>query len=64
MAEAEVVPFNKKDVKEYLDQVIEYWRKKRSWAEKRGDQAQYEQATHYVDAFQSVRVSLFGELKD
>lgn len=40
----------------YLDEAIEYWR------DKRDDSEEYEFAHCYIDAFQSVRVSLFGEL--
>ncbi|GAG30978.1 unnamed protein product [marine sediment metagenome] len=45
------VEFTKEDVKEYLDNAISYWR---------GSRESY--STYYVDAYQSVRMSLFGEL--
>ena len=46
--------FTKNNVKLYLDYAIKQWRKKR----KSGSKI----AKYYIDAFQSVRVSLFGEL--
>lgn len=48
-----MVDFEKKEVIEYLDLCIRYWRKARD----NGD----EKAIYYVDAFQSVRISLFGD---
>ncbi|RLI54444.1 MAG: hypothetical protein DRP09_13045 [Candidatus Thorarchaeota archaeon] len=48
------VKFTKKDVQAYLDYAIRHWRKARS----KGNRV----AKYYVDAFQSVRVSLFGKL--
>ena len=50
---SDTVPFTEKDVKEYLDKVITHWRM---------CDAPPGMASHYVDAFQSVRMSLFGEL--
>lgn len=43
------------EMKAYLDNAIINWRKQRD--EENNDIAQY-----YIDAFQSVRVSVFGEL--
>lgn len=55
------VKFTKKDVKEYLNNCINYWRKRRDneakWTE------EHYIAKSYVDAFQSIKISLFGELK-
>jgi hypothetical protein len=45
----EVVRFDEDNVKEYLDNCIDYWRRER------------EIARSNVDTFQSIRVSLFGE---
>lgn len=45
---------------EYLDNNITHWRKALRNAD--GLDASLE-ATHYVDAYQCVRVTLFGELK-
>ena len=45
---------DREEIKEYLDRVIKFWRVKR---EQKIDYAKY-----YVDAFQSARVSIFGEV--
>jgi len=50
-----LVPFNKESVKAYLDKCIIHWRKER-------DQYNNQIASFYIDAFQSVRISIFGEL--
>lgn len=57
------VPFVEKDVKEYLDRCIANWREKLKTEENRPG-GNPEMAECYIDAFQSVRVSLFGELKE
>ena len=46
---------NTQEVKDYLDNAIRKWRKRR-------DEEKDPIAVYYVDAFQSVRVSLLGEL--
>lgn len=51
-----VINFTRKDIKEYLDKCIDYWRTQR-------DKKNNGIAKYYIDAFQSVRTSLFGELK-
>lgn len=51
----ERIGFTEKEVKKYLDGCIRYWRK---WRDKGGSKT----ASYYIDAFQSVRTSLFGEL--
>lgn len=51
--DSDVVLFTKNAVKKYLDTCIEYWRLKHD----KGDEG----ALYYVDAYQSVRTSLFGE---
>ena len=51
----DIIKFTKKDVMTYLDRAIDYWRARR----KKGSKM----AIHYIDAFQCVRVSVFGELK-
>lgn len=48
------IDFVEKDVKHYLDSCIRVWREKRQ----NGDKF----AVYYIDAYQSVRVSLFGSL--
>lgn len=50
----EVVEFDKENVKGYLDNAIDFWR----------DKDDSDMAKHYVDAYQCVRDSLFGELKE
>jgi hypothetical protein len=52
---SKTIPFSKEEVKEYLDRAIKFWREKR-------DNEKSEMAIYYIDAFQSVRMSLFGEL--
>lgn len=48
---------NLDEIKNYLDSCIVYWRKKR-------DEESCEFAKYYIDAFQSVRNSIFDELLD
>lgn len=43
------------EVKDYLDKCIKYWRKKR-------DEENCDYAKYYIDAFQSVRASVFGDV--
>ena len=52
---ASAVPFTQEDVRKYLDTCIVFWRKK---CDSGGEGA--EMAGYYVDAYQSVRESLFG----
>lgn len=47
-----------KEALEYLDNAIRYWR---SVKDARGHLDE-DLAVYYIDAFQSVRLSLFGEL--
>jgi len=54
----DTVDFTPEAVKAYLDKCIRYWRSVRDNPE----HAKREMGSFYVDAFQSVRVSLFGEL--
>jgi hypothetical protein len=51
---ATTIPFTRKNIEEYLDDCIRHWRKKRA----EGSVA----ARYYIDAFQSVRTSLFNQL--
>ena len=44
--------------KQYLDDCIRHWRK----IEKDKSQDKNQIAKYYIDAYQSVRMSLFGEL--
>ena len=71
-----IIPLNDIEIKEYLDNAITKWRKQKKDSEDAmknilntewlGMSGQYEEeilmASCYIDAFQSVRVSLFGEL--
>jgi len=50
----ETVDFEKESVKEYLDACIEHSRQLDDDTKR----------LYYTDAYQSVRISLFGELKD
>ena len=49
------VSLTEKDIKSYLDDCIDYWREQRK--------KDNEIARYYIDAFQSVRISLFDEAK-
>ena len=56
------VEFTEEAIQDYLDNAIRAWRTTRDGAHgPEGDTAQRVMAEHYVDAFQSVRMSLFGE---
>ncbi len=50
-----ILDFNEEVIKGYLDNAIKIWRHKR-------DKESCEYAKYYIDAFQSVRLSIFGEL--
>lgn len=60
MAEAGWLKTSK--VQGFLDFAIREWRRKRDEADQRDNSVFREQATHYVDALQSVRVSILGKL--
>ncbi len=47
------IPFNKTDIKGYLDRCIIYWKTKQDF----GDN----DAKCYIDAFQCVKKTLFGD---
>lgn len=49
------IPFTKEEVKKYLDKCIRFWRERR-------DVEKDVLASYYVDAYQSVRISVFGKL--
>ena len=54
----DIINFDKKSVKEYLDSCINHWRGILNDPK----HEHHDIAIYYCDAFQSVRVSLFGEL--
>ncbi len=54
----DTVPFDKENVKKYLDDCIRLWRKSKKNAASGEDELM---AMCYIDAYQSVRISLFGE---
>lgn len=75
MTSNDTVRFTEKAVKEYLDECIVFWREKKVKAEKSrrvnigvadvDDMDAIQDilvAKCYIDAYQSVRTSLFGEL--
>ena len=49
------IPFTKQDIQKYLDKCIIFWREQRK-------KEHMLFADYYIDAFQSVRKTLFGEL--
>lgn len=51
---SETINFTEQAVKEYLDEAIEVAR----------DMDDDDMSRHYTNAYQSVRISLFGELKE
>lgn len=71
-----IIPLNDIEIKEYLDNAITKWRKQKKdsedamknilnteWSGMSGQcKEEILVASCYIDAFQSVRVSLFGEL--
>jgi hypothetical protein len=46
------------EIRTYLDGCIEYWRDKRAGATSEEIRTM---AIHYIDAFQSTRITIFGE---
>ncbi len=58
-AKGVTVPFDQASVLAHLDSAIKDWRVKRDGTDNSDAKTL---ATHYVDAYQSVRISLFGEL--
>ena len=57
-----VVKFTEKNVKEYLDSCIIIWRDKRD--NMKNSKEERLMAVYYIDAYQSVRMSLFDEQKE
>lgn len=67
MIKNETIPFQEDQVKLYLDNCIDYWRERRDMPLVKPinlkDLSDRAIAICAVDCFQSVRTSLFGELK-
>lgn len=53
----ETIAINSESIKKYLDDCIDHWR------DKRDKGINPTMAINYIDAYQSVRTSLFGETK-
>lgn len=48
------------EIRQYLDECITFWRQKRD--QPMNEQSYTVMCTHYIDAYQSVRKSVFGEV--
>jgi len=57
-----VIKFAEKNVKDYLDSCIVIWRDKRD--NMKNSKEDRLMAVYYIDAYQSVRMSLFNEQKE
>lgn len=58
------IPFEKDSVLKYIDKCIDYWRNQMSLIQSERDSDIFtNQCACYVDAYQSMRTSLFGSLK-
>ncbi len=61
-----MIPFKEEKIKHYLDTCIRYWRDKRDKIKKHKFLSMFTNekliADCYIDAFQSVRTSIFDEL--
>lgn len=62
MTTTDIIPFEKEAVRDYLDTAIRNWRERRTHSEQQNMKEMDLIASCYVDAFQSVRSSLFGEV--
>ena len=56
------IKFDKKAIKAYCDRLIVHWREKHDRAFKKKNEEEILVAKCYIDAYQSVRISLFGYL--
>ena len=59
MPENKKIPLTEEDTKLYLDSCIRHWRYKKEEATSQDEKLIF---TCYCDAFQSMRLRLFGEL--
>jgi hypothetical protein len=69
-----LIPFEEDAIREYLDSAIRFWHRKRDRSKEeftiaksidestKNILAEAAMAKYYIDAFQSVRMTLFGEL--
>ena len=57
------LPFAEYAIKSYLDKCIDHWRNKKTTALMMENNLDLIQANSYIDAFQSVKTSIFGETK-
>ena len=58
------IEFTKEAIIKYLDYVIEFWREQRRLdPTKRNGSLKTSEIACYIDAYQSVRTSIFGEIK-
>lgn len=60
--ELNTIDFNKKAIQAYCDRLIVHWRERRDQAVKKKDEDGILITKCYIDAYQSVRISLFGQL--
>lgn len=59
----EIISFTQIEVKKYLDNCIIHWRMLQAAEAKTADEAYNRDiAIFYIDAYQSMRTSIFGEL--
>ena len=54
------IDFNREAIKAYCDRLIVHWREKYDRALKKKNEEEILIAKCYIDAYQSVRISLFG----
>lgn len=55
------INFNRKEVRAYCDRLIEHWRETRHRAAGKGNEEDILIADCYIDAYQSLRISFFGQ---
>ena len=54
-AKTKRVPFTRSAIRKYLDDCIDFWH--------RQDEEGWEPSEFYIDVYESVRMSIFGNLK-
>jgi len=60
--EPNIIDFNEKAIQAYCDRMIERWREKKDSAINKKNEEDILIAECYIDAYQSMRVTLFGQL--